>query len=135
MKHMRKIWALLFAAIMMFAVGTTAMAYTVTINQNAADKGTHTYGAYQIFKGALSADGVLSNIQWGSGITEAGKTALGDATTYAGTITSDAIAKTKAAELATYLASPEKTGSDKIEDLEGGYYLIQDISDPTGDNL
>lgn len=134
MKHMRKIWALLFAAIMMFAVGTTAMAYTVTINQNAADKGTHTYGAYQIFKGALSADGVLSNIQWGSGITEAGKTALGDATTYAGTITSDAIAKTKAAELATYLASPEKTGSDKIEDLEGGYYLIQDISDPTGDN-
>ena len=132
MKHMKKIWALLFAVIMMLAIGTTAMAYTVIINQNSADKGTHTYGAYQIFKGTLSSDGVLSNIEWGSGITEAGKTALGDAAAYAEAITNDTAAKTKAAELAQYLANPEKTGSDKIEGLEGGYYLIQDTVDPTG---
>ena len=106
--------------------------YTITITPNAQDKGTHTYGAYQIFKGKLGSDGSLSNIEWGSGITEAGQEALGDAAAYAKTLT-DANAATKAAELAQYLASPEKTGTDKIEGLEGGYYLVQDTTAPTGD--
>ena len=48
----------------------TPTTYTVTINGNTADKGTHTYGAYQIFTGDLAEDGTLSNIQWGSGITD-----------------------------------------------------------------
>ena len=146
MKKFKKALALILATAMVMSMGLTAFAYdqtptegdaaattyTVTINPNSEDKGTHTYGAYQIFKGSLGANGELGNIEWGSGITEAGKTALGKASDYAKTITT-ANAAEKAAQLANYLAAPEKTGSDKIEGLEGGYYLIQDTTDPTGD--
>lgn len=136
MKQLKKALALMLALTVVFAysaVGAFAAdGYTVTINQNTQDKGTHTYGAYQIFAGDLDAtSGKLSNIVWGSGITDAGKTALGDAETYAKALT-DANAAAKAEELAKYLASPEKTGSDKIEGLVGGYYLIQDTAAPTG---
>ena len=134
MKSWKKIAAVAMTAAMLAtvpAVSVFAAGYTVTITQNPQDKGTHTYGAYQIFKGDLAADGTLSNIQWGSGISDAGKTALGDAEAYAKTITSDNAAA-KADELAQYLAAAEKTGSTSIAGLEGGYYLIQDDTDPTG---
>lgn len=109
--------------------------YTVTITGNPQDKGTHSYEAYQIFKGNLNeTTGALGNLQWGSGISEAGKTALGDAKTYAESMTEENAAE-KAAELAQYLTSPEKTGTTSITGLEGGYYLIQDAtSSPTGDS-
>lgn len=42
------------------------------------DNGAHTYEAYQIFSGTY-ADGVLSNIDWGSGIDSTKKTELLDA--------------------------------------------------------
>lgn len=137
MKKTRRIAAMiaataLAATMVIPAMSFSASAYDVTIVQNDADKGTHTYGAYQIFAGDLAADGTLSNITWGSGITAAGQAELGDAETYAKTIT-DATAAAKAAELAGYLASPEGTGADKIEGLTGGYYLIQDTVEPTGE--
>lgn len=136
MKKTRRIAAMiaataLAATMVIPAMSFSASAYNVTITQNDADKGTHTYGAYQIFAGTLAADGTLSNITWGSGITAAGQAALGDAAAYAKSITA-ATAPTKAAELAGYLASPEKTGSATIEGLTGGYYLIQDTVEPTG---
>ena len=134
MKSWKKIAAVAMTAAMLAtvpAVSVFAAGYTVTITQNPQDKGTHTYGAYQIFKGDLAEDGTLSNIQWGSGISDEGKTALGDAEAYAKTITSDNAAA-KADELAQYLAAAEKTGSTSITDLEGGYYLIQDDTDPEG---
>ncbi|MGB4091230.1 MAG: isopeptide-forming domain-containing fimbrial protein [Ruminococcus flavefaciens] len=105
----------------------TPTTYTVTINGNTADKGTHTYGAYQIFTGDLAADGTLSNIQWGSGISATGQSTLGNAAEYAAALT-DSNAATKAAELAQYLTTAEKTGSASITGLTGGYYLIQDES-------
>ena len=37
-------------------------AYSITINN---DNAGHTYEAYQIFKGSLSTDGALGNIEWG----------------------------------------------------------------------
>ncbi len=52
-----------------FAEDTT---YTITINKDTTDKAGHTYAAYQIFTGKLeTVDGkdVLSDIQWGSGVT------------------------------------------------------------------
>lgn len=57
---------------------------TFSLTLNKAVKG-HTYEAYQILSGDLSADkATLSNIKWGEGITEAGQTALGgDAASYA----------------------------------------------------
>lgn len=135
MKKFRRIMALLIATVMVMSMGAVAFAeettYTITINQNPEDKGTHTYGAYQIFKGNIEVvDGVttLTEIAWGSGITEEGKTTLGDAATYAKSMTNDNAAE-KAAELSKYLSTAEKTGTDKIEGLEGGYYLVQDESD------
>ena len=49
--------------------------YSITINNSTEG---HTYEAYQIFTGDLH-QGKLSNIVWGSGVSEAGKTALGNA--------------------------------------------------------
>ena len=74
-------------AIAGFAGASTAMAvtngsYTITVNEK-NDK--HTFNAYQVFKGDLKetqneqggvASRTLSNIEWGSGVSEAGKTAL-----------------------------------------------------------
>ena len=138
MKLFKRLMAVMFALTLTLGMGTRVYAeggttgYTITITQNSDDKGTHTYGAYQIFKGDLAEDGTLSNIQWGSGITEEGKTALGDAKVYAKSLT-EANAAERAAELAEYLTAPEKTGSDKIEGLEGGYYLVKDEADsPSG---
>lgn len=70
-----------------FAGASTAMAvtngsYTITVNEK-NDK--HTFNAYQVFKGDLKetqneqgsvASRTLSNIEWGSGVSETGKIAL-----------------------------------------------------------
>lgn len=70
-----------------FAGASTAMAvtngsYTITVNEK-NDK--HTFNAYQVFKGDLKetqneqgsvTSRTLSNIKWGSGVSETGKTAL-----------------------------------------------------------
>jgi len=81
MKNMKKIMALVIAMVMVlgmsmsvFADETTPTTYTITINKNSTDKAAHTYGAYQIFKGKLeTVDGnsVLSDIEWGNGVTPA----------------------------------------------------------------
>ena len=113
--------------------------YTITITPNAQDKGTHTYEAYQIFSGKLSGsatDGyTLTDIQWGSGITEEGKTELGDAKAYADSMT-DANAAEKAAELAQYLNTTSGTyANNAISGLAAGYYLVQDATEsPTSDS-
>ena len=80
MKTLKKSLALLLALMLALALGTTAFAaesYTITIENKATG---HTYEAYQIFAGELSTNEngkkVLSNIVWGSGINDAGKTAL-----------------------------------------------------------
>ena len=97
MKKLRFILAT-FVAVFLAFTGSKALAdtYTITIN---GDTTGHTYEAYQIFKGDLSGD-TLSNIQWGNGVTDAGKTALGDAVTKASTLKNSSDAETFAKELA-----------------------------------
>lgn len=69
MKTTKKLLALLLALVMVLTLTGTALAYSVTINKASGDTATHTYEAYQIFAGDLSADGeTLSNISWGTGI-------------------------------------------------------------------
>ncbi len=135
MKALKKSLALLLALMLTLALGTTAFAdaetYTITINNEATG---HTYEAYQIFAGDLSTnekgEKVLSNITWGSGITEAGKTALGDAAEKAETITTSEQAAAFAKEVAKYLQNPtsstEGNGVYTISDLAAGYYLVKD---------
>ncbi len=74
MKRFKKFVSIMLAAVMTLAMALPAMAaqdnsYVITVNTNAADKGTHTYEAYQVFSGDLGGgDGKLSNIDWGAGV-------------------------------------------------------------------
>ena len=116
------------------AEGTT---YSITINNSAEG---HTYEAYQIFTGDLH-QGKLSNIVWGSGVSEAGKTALGNAAAKAETLKTEADAEAFAKEVAPYLttaagfANTVTNGKYVISGLTAGYYLIKDQDGSlTGDN-
>ena len=118
----------------------TPTTYTITIENTTTG---HTYEAYQIFTGDLyiGKDGtgedakeakILSNIVWGNGVTEAGKTALGSASDKADAIKTTAEAEAFAKEVAKYLNSANvatSTAGDgvyTISKLEPGYYLIKD---------
>ena len=137
MKHARKLASLLLALVMVFALTTTAFAeettYSITINNSTEG---HTYEAYQIFTGDLfikeNGDKVLSNIVWGSGVSEAGKTALGDAAAKAETLKTEDDAKAFAKAVAPYLttvagsANTVTDGKYVISGLAAGYYLVKD---------
>lgn len=144
MKHLKKIMSLLLTAIMVIAMCVPVMAaegattYSLTIK---GDKEGHTYTAYQIFSVKLNIENgekILSDIEWGSGVSEAAKAALGDAKTFAGTL-NDRNIKTIAkriAETSGYLATPAgtvsastKSGNEYlyvISNLAPGYYLVKD---------
>ena len=111
--------------------------YSITINNSTEG---HTYEAYQIFTGDLH-QGKLSNIVWGSGVSEAGKTALGNAAAKAETLKTEADVKAFAKEVAPYLttaagsANSVTDGKYVISGLAAGYYLIKDQDGSlTGDN-
>ena len=144
MKHIKKLASLLLALVMVFALATTAFAeettYSITINNSTAG---HTYEAYQIFTGdlqevttgegeAATTTKVLSNIVWGSGVSEAGQTALGDAAAKAETLKTEADAKAFAKAVAPYLttaagsANTVTDGKYVISGLAAGYYLVKD---------
>ena len=149
MRKMKKLASLLLAMIMVFAMSATAFAaedtYSITINNS---KTGHTYEAYQIFTGDLSIENetkVHSNIAWGSGITDAGKSALlqfgkeagetpfASAAKLAETLT-DTNAVAFANEAAKYLNTVAGTltfSENKyvISGLTAGYYLVKDKND------
>lgn len=137
MKRTKSILAVALALVLVLATGLVAFAaggsYSITIKNDATG---HTYEAYQIFAGDLfvKEDGtkVLSNIVWGNGITDAGKSALGKAEEVAKTIKTEADAKAFAKRVAEYLKDPaqsagqEEGGKYVIKGLEAGYYLVKD---------
>ena len=69
MRRNKKLVSVLLCLVMTVLLATPALAaegtYSIVIQNDAAG---HTYEAYQIFAGDLSADGVLSNIVWGAGV-------------------------------------------------------------------
>lgn len=135
MKHLKRLASLLLALTLVFALTISVAAdetYSITINNSA--KG-HTYEAYQIFTGDLS-ERKLSNIVWGSGITDDGQTALQNkydtaetksAAGVAAALTNDNAAQF-AKDAAGYLTETkvESTGSYVISGLTAGYYLVKD---------
>ena len=147
MKHTKKLASLLLALVMALSLAVTAFAdesttYSITINNSTAG---HTYEAYQIFTGDLATNEagnkVLSNIVWGSGVSEAGQTALGDAAAKAETLKTEADAKAFAKAVAPYLttaagsANTVTDGKYVISGLAAGYYLVKDQDGSlTGDN-
>lgn len=134
MRGMKKIVSLFVALTMILSMSTFAFAdtttYKITIYNSIEG---HTYEAYQILKGSLGEDDTLGDVQWGSGITDAGKAAFGDAVAKAESIEDEADAKDFAKEVARYLTATKATSTYnateqlyEIENLESGYYLIKD---------
>ena len=143
MKLFKKLasFILAFAMVAAIAMPSVVMAddstYTITITPTTEN---HTYEAYQIFSGDLSADGKLSNITWGKGIKEDGKAAL--LSKYEVTTVSelaDKLAKFAdnyedtrgfAKEVSQYLQNPavaKASGTTAtISGLAAGYYLVKD---------
>lgn len=113
----------------------TPPTYSISINNSTVG---HTYEAYQIFTGDL-VDGVLSNIKWGTGITEEGKTYFGDASEKAETLVSEDDVKAFAKEVAQYL-SDEKISDDYTDSSysltvpTAGYYLVKDADNSLADD-
>ena len=162
MKKMKRVFALLLALVMVLAMGATAFAadtYTITITPNADDAGTHTYEAYQLFKGDLvKQDGkkILTNITWGDNIDTTklatlaqdintlnaetadytALTASSTAEAFADAISglnaahdsaaAQAVADAFAKVLKGTPAGTGAAGTNKIEGLSAGYYLVKD---------
>lgn len=147
MKNMKKMLALVLAAVMCMAMAMPAMAASIEVKDSASSN--HTYKVYQIFTGTLSETTdpttgektqVLSDIKYGSNY----KGVSGDKTT---TDSAEVEAKaietngTTAREFATALkdgvatngevtgnavATLDKNNSFKATGLADGYYLIVD---------
>lgn len=147
MKTIKRSIALVLAMILALAMSVTVFAApnadqnTFSLTLNKAVEG-HTYEAYQILSGDLSADKTtLSNIKWGEGINEEGKKALGgDAAEYAKTLVDlgnnskelKDQAQIIGANLKSASGSVTVTDSDAknvISNLKPGYYLIKDKDD------
>lgn len=123
MKKFKLIFATLVAALFTFA-GGKALAYDITINNG----GSGTYESYQIFTGDLSTDETtLSNIKWGNGITDAGKTAL--QTKYSASSAAEIAKKLgdKAVDADEFAKEAGKylRNVGGLTGLAAGYYLVQ----------
>ncbi len=156
MKALKKLSCLLLAVLLLMSVSVTAFAaegaptvkgpdasFALTINESDPN---HSYTAYQIFKGSLTQqDGneILTDIQWGDGVSEAGKIALVDAFKAVSTSAADvakAIGSTaadaqKVAEIMAVADNQEGAGITIPRNGEGnnysttvttGYYVVYD---------
>lgn len=135
MKLFKKLasFILAFAMVMAIAMPSVVMADndgSITITGANAD---HTFEAYQIFTGKVSGN-TLSDIEWGSGVNDEGKSKLGSAKENAEKLKSNTDAKDFAYKVAKYLGTPAgestRDGKDyKIKNLSPGYYLVKDKDD------
>ena len=149
MKQTRKLLSLLLALAMVCALAATAFAATVTVPSDGILK-DHTFTAYQIFSGREES-GILSDVQWGSGIdSTAFLAALKADTTYGSLFTActDAAAVAKVlgdnntniplANAFAKLAYANQTGTGTAltsgeNTLADGYYLIVDTTANVGE--
>ncbi len=145
---MKKALSLVLALIMVAMMAFSASAATVTIPDELA---AHTFTAYPVFSASADTDGVLTDIQWGTGIDSANfLTALkasddfkvGDANVFADSATAEAVAKAISAnptlaEKFAALAYEYKTTGTVVKNgdtLAAGYYLLVDTSATTDTN-
>ena len=146
MKQTRKPLSLLLALAMVCALAATAFAATVTIPSDGILKG-HTFTAYQIFSGREES-GILSDVQWGSGINStAFLAALKDSTAFddkfdactdAAAVAEVLSANTSFADAFAKLAYAHKIGTGTAltsgtNTLDGGYYLVVDTTENVAD--
>ena len=163
MKTIRRLLTLACALVAALAIAVPAYAangpYTLTIESETPG---HTYEAYQVFSGDVSADGTyLSNVEWGDNVDSTalltalkGSTAFGTPNPFAncdsaakvaaalgnrGSEFMDAFAEAVGANLTGTAISfgPEGQSGDAYTytatGLDAGYYLVQDAENsPTG---
>ncbi|MDY2775352.1 MAG: isopeptide-forming domain-containing fimbrial protein [Streptococcus infantarius] len=125
MKKLKLIFATLLAALFTFA-GGKALAYDITINNG----GSGTYESYQIFTGTVldnSDEAALGQVQWGNGITDAGKEAL--QTKYSASSAAEIAKKLgdKAVDADEFAKEAGKylQNAGGLTGLAAGYYLVQ----------
>lgn len=147
MKKVKKYAGLFLALVMVFAMTTSAFAYTITIvgDEKSPTEG-HTYNVYQIFTGTLAKDEdeqeFLTAIKYGQNYTP-GEVAVGDWLAY-----DDFVAIEDAHAFAKKLVDEELLEGEAMAvlnkdnnwtktDLPAGYYLIQDVTEnlPEGHTL
>lgn len=149
MRPTKKLASLLLALVMVMSLAATAFAATVTLPSDEI-LANHTFTAYQIFSGR-EENGVLSDIQWGSGINSANFLAAlkADAThgslfascTDAAGVAAVLSANNTNTDLANQvakLAEANKTGAGTAltageNTLADGYYLIVDTTTNIGE--
>lgn len=152
MKLTKKVLALSISLAMASAMGVTTFAddgvttgtttttgkYSITIN-----KAMGTYKAYQVFKGTLSSTHVLSNVEWGDGVTTFEYDSTSDASKIADKLKTFSDDSTQVQIFATNAANhiidgkfsgqaTATNGVAQITDLTPGYYVIVN-SDATGE--
>ena len=156
MKTIRRLLTLACALVAALAIAVPAYAagglYTLTIT---SDTPGHTYEAYQVFKGDVSADGeTLSNVQWGDNVNGTGlltalkgSTAFGTPNPFASCDSAAKVAATLEGKDAAFRdAFAEVVGANlsgtaisfgsevqssgkytySATGLDAGYYLVQD---------
>lgn len=145
MKKLKLIFATLLSVLFAFTGGKAFAddsTYTLTLDGTTTG---HTYEVYQIFAGDVSSDGTtLSNITWGSGVTEFTFNGSSDAATIAESLdgttddsaTAQSFATTATANLGTATATVSSTASTTtISGLAAGYYLVKDADNSqSGEN-
>lgn len=149
MKHLKKLAGVMLALAMVFTLALPAFAATVTVPSDEI-LNDHTFTAYQIFSGREEG-GILSDVQWGSGIdSTAFLAALKADTTYGSKFTectdAAAVAKvlgddntnTALANAVAKLAYANKTGTGTSltsgeTTLADGYYLVVDTTENVGE--
>lgn len=130
MQRVKRVLALLAAFALVLAMAVPAFADGATTYKITIKNSVGTYEAYQIFKGDLEKN-VLSNIEWGTGVTEAGKNAFEGKTAaqVAKTLeNNEPAAKAFATKISKYLGTVAGEGTDEITGLSAGYYLIKNKS-------
>lgn len=123
---------LFLSVVMVMALGLTVVAEGTTYKLTLTGTKTgHTYEAYQIFTGDLSTNTegkkVLSNVQWGTGVTHTSTESAADVAKVLGdgTMTLDAFwEQHNLTEVKKEVSS--SAGSTEIDGLAAGYYLVKD---------
>ncbi len=129
MKRIKRLAAVMMAAIMALAMSITAFA-TEALGASASPV-THTYEIYQIFTGDY-AGGVLSNIKWGAnGTGTEGEKVADDVLEALEAVEGAASDTEKLAVINQYAdldnSTPVRTGNDtSYTGLTPGYYLVKD---------
>lgn len=134
-KAMKKLMAALLAVAMVCAMAIPAFA--------AVDITSHTFEAYQIFAGDLN-EGTLSNVTWGSNVTNPGfldalkaaNTAYSACTDAKGVAEALSSTPSLATDFAKFAAehvtgTAVATGTGSVNLPSAGYYLIVDTTDVT----